>query len=117
MSGGYSVQRGAPALPLAPVPVPDVLPPPTRRLAPLTTLRLGGPARRLVEATSADAVVHAVRAADAAGEPLLLLGGGSNVVIADEGWPGTVVHVANAGHVIERRPAGSVQLTVEAGSD
>jgi UDP-N-acetylmuramate dehydrogenase len=102
---------------LAPVPVPDVLPTPTRRLAPLTTLRLGGPARRLVEATSAEAVVQAVRDADTAGEPLLLLGGGSNVVIADEGWPGTVVHVATTGRAVERRPDGSVLLTVEAGTD
>jgi UDP-N-acetylmuramate dehydrogenase len=99
------------------VSVPDVLPPPTQRLAPLTTLRLGGPAPRLVEATSADAVVAAVRAADAAGEPLLLLGGGSNVVIADEGWPGTVVHVASTGRAVEQRPDGSVLLTVEAGAD
>jgi len=99
------------------VPVPDVVPPPTQRLAPLTTLRLGGPAHRFVEATSADAVVDAVRAADAAGEPLLLLGGGSNVVIADEGWPGTVVRVAHTGHALERRPDGSVLLTVEAGTE
>jgi UDP-N-acetylmuramate dehydrogenase len=97
--------------------VPDVAPPATQRLAPLTTLRLGGPARRLVDATSAGAVVDAVRAADAAGDPLLLLGGGSNVVIADDGWPGTVVHVANAGHGVRRGPDGSVLLTVEAGSD
>ena len=99
------------------MPVPDVLPPSTRRLAPLTTLRLGGPARRLVEATSADAVVHAVRAADLSGEPLLVLGGGSNVVIADDGWPGTVVHVANTGRDVRRQPDGSVLLTVEAGVD
>src|SRR5690606_39285285 len=103
MSGGYRLARRRPALPLAFVPVPDVVPPPTQRLAPLTTLRLGGPAHRFVEATSADAVVDAVRAADAAGEPLLLLGGGSNVVIADEGWPGTVVRVAHTGHALEDR--------------
>jgi UDP-N-acetylmuramate dehydrogenase len=102
---------------LAPVPVPDVLPSPTRRLAPLTTLRLGGPAGKLVEAMSADAVVQAVRDADAAGESLLLLGGGSNVVIADDGWPGTVVHVANTGRTVQRQPDGSVLLTVEAGAD
>ena len=58
-----------------------------------------------------------MRAADAAGEPLLLLGGGSNVVIADDGWPGTVVRVAHAGRAVERRPDGSVLLTVEAGED
>jgi UDP-N-acetylmuramate dehydrogenase len=97
--------------------VPDVAPPATQWLAPLTTLRLGGPARRLVDATSAGAVVDAVRAADAAGDPLLLLGGGSNVVIADEGWPGTVVRVGSTGRGVERRPDGSVLLTVEAGED
>src|SRR4051794_18018825 len=46
-------------------------------LAPLTTLRLGGPARRIVEARSEDEAIAAVRAADASGEPLLLLAGGS----------------------------------------
>jgi UDP-N-acetylmuramate dehydrogenase len=81
-------------------------------LAPLTTLRLGGPARRLVEAATADDVVAAVRAADAAGEPLLLLGGGSNVVVADEGWPGTVVRVASTGCAIDGE-----RMTVEAGED
>jgi UDP-N-acetylmuramate dehydrogenase len=86
-------------------------------LAPLTTLRLGGPARRLVEADSADAVVAAVRAADAAGEPLLLLGGGSNLVVADAGWPGTAVRVTSSGRRPERRADGSVLLTVEAGED
>src|SRR5437763_9255655 len=83
-------------------------------LAPLTTIRLGGPARRLVEArTEADAVA-AVREADASGEPLLVLAGGSNVVIADEGFPGTVVHVQTRGvDRLERR--GRVELEVQAG--
>jgi UDP-N-acetylmuramate dehydrogenase len=62
-------------------------------LAPLTTLRFGGPARRLVAATTEDELVGAVREADAAGEPLLVLAGGSNVVISDDGFPGTVVHL------------------------
>jgi UDP-N-acetylmuramate dehydrogenase len=86
-------------------------------LAPLTTLRLGGPARRVVDAPTAEAVVEAVRAADDAGEPLLLLGGGSNVVIADDGWPGAVVRVTSTGRAARRRADGSVLLTVEAGED
>ncbi len=90
---------------------------PVSDLAPFTTLRLGGPAHRLVDALTAEAVVDAVRAADAAGEPLLLLGGGSNVVIDDTGWPGTVVRVGTTGRGVERRPDGSVLLTVEAGED
>lgn len=69
-------------------------------LASLTTLQLGGPARRLVEATSADELVEAVRAVDRAGEPLLLLGGGSNLVLPDAGFDGTAVLIRNRG--IER---------------
>ena len=66
-------------------------------LADLTTLRLGGPAGRFVEAADEPAIVAAVRAADAAGEPLLLLAGGSNLVVADGGFPGTVVRIASRG--------------------
>ena len=66
-------------------------------LAPLTTLRLGGPARRLVAARSEEELVAAIRGADAAEEALLVLSGGSNVVIADAGFPGTVVHVRTRG--------------------
>ena len=76
------------------------------RLAPLTTLRLGGPAQGLVEAHSEDELIEVVRGRT----PALLLAGGSNVVIADEGVPGTVVLVRTRG--IERR--GDL-LVVQAG--
>jgi UDP-N-acetylmuramate dehydrogenase len=76
-------------------------------LAQLTTLRLGGPARRLVEATTEAEVVAAVRAAE---PPVLVLAGGSNVVVADEGVPGTVVRIASRG--VER---DGERLTVAAG--
>jgi UDP-N-acetylmuramate dehydrogenase len=66
-------------------------------LAPFTTLRLGGPARRFVVASTAEDCVDAVRTADAAGESLLLLAGGSNVVVSDTGFDGTVVRMASAG--------------------
>jgi UDP-N-acetylmuramate dehydrogenase len=79
-------------------------------LAPLTTLRLGGPAARVVEARSDDELVAAVRACDEAGEPLLVLAGGSNVVVADEGFDGTVVRVLTRG--VERDGAA---LDVAAG--
>jgi UDP-N-acetylmuramate dehydrogenase len=82
-----------------------------RRLSELTTLRLGGPAARFVEARDDDALVAAVRAADAAGEPLLVLAGGSNVVVADAGFPGTVVHVRTRGIA----PTGHGRVTVQAG--
>jgi UDP-N-acetylmuramate dehydrogenase len=62
-----------------------------------TSLRLGGAARRWVEAATEDELVAAVGAADDAGEPVLVLAGGSNLVVADEGFPGTVVKVATRG--------------------
>jgi UDP-N-acetylmuramate dehydrogenase len=82
------------------------------RLADLTTLAVGGPVERLVEVDDAAELVAAVREADEAGRPLLVLGGGSNVVAPDEGWPGDVVAVRSRG--IER--SGAV-LTVQAGED
>jgi UDP-N-acetylmuramate dehydrogenase len=82
------------------------------RLADLTTLAVGGPVERLVEAEDAAELVAAVREADEAGRSLLVLGGGSNVVAPDDGWPGDVVAVRSRG--IER--SGRV-LTVQAGED
>ena len=61
------------------------------RLGDLTTLRIGGPVTDLVEARTADEVIDAVSAADEAGRPLLVLGGGSNLVASDEPFDGTVV--------------------------
>jgi UDP-N-acetylmuramate dehydrogenase len=66
-------------------------------LSDLTTLRLGGPAGELVRATTEAALLDAVRRADASGTPLLLVAGGSNLVVADEGFAGTVVHIATRG--------------------
>jgi UDP-N-acetylmuramate dehydrogenase len=62
-----------------------------------TTLRLGGPAREWVRATTEQEVIDAVTEADAAGTPVLVLGGGSNLVVADEGFAGRVVEVATRG--------------------
>jgi UDP-N-acetylmuramate dehydrogenase len=70
-------------------------------LAPLTTMRVGGPAARLVTVTSTDELVDAIREVDDAGEPLLVVSGGSNVVIADAGFAGTVVRVASRGIQVE----------------
>ncbi|MEU1520168.1 UDP-N-acetylmuramate dehydrogenase [Streptomyces sp. NPDC005811] len=66
-------------------------------LAPLTTFRLGGPAARLVTATTDAEVIDVVRAADAAGTPLLVVGGGSNLVIGDKGFEGTALRIATRG--------------------
>jgi UDP-N-acetylmuramate dehydrogenase len=85
-------------------------------LAGYTTLGLGGPAARFLEAGRGDQVVAAVREADAEGEPVLVLGGGSNLVVADEGFPGTVVHVATRGVQIGDDRDG-VAVAAAAGED
>ncbi|WP_043261169.1 UDP-N-acetylmuramate dehydrogenase [Streptomyces sp. e14] len=66
-------------------------------LAPLTTFRLGGPATRLITATTDAEVIEAVREADAVGTPLLVIGGGSNLVIGDKGFDGTALRIATRG--------------------
>jgi UDP-N-acetylmuramate dehydrogenase len=85
-------------------------------LAPLTTLQLGGPARLLVTGYDEAEIVCAVRRADAAGEPVLVLGGGSNLVLPDEGFAGTVVRVAAHG-LQARRDGERVLLDAAAGED
>lgn len=85
-------------------------------LAPLTTMRVGGPARRLVTVESTDELVDAIREVDDAQEPLLVLSGGSNVVVADAGFPGTVVHVATRGvHVESVHECSGASVRVAAG--
>jgi UDP-N-acetylmuramate dehydrogenase len=66
-------------------------------LAPLTTLNVGGPARFFAEAHSEHDVQQALAYAVARQLPLFLLGGGSNLVIADQGWPGLVLKIALRG--------------------
>jgi UDP-N-acetylmuramate dehydrogenase len=70
-------------------------------LAELSTMRVGGPAARLVAARSAAELVDRVREADTAREPVLLLGGGSNVVVADAGFSGLAILVRTEGVVRE----------------
>ncbi len=77
------------------------------RLSDLTTLRLGGPPRAYVEATDEAALLTAVREAE---PPVLVLAGGSNLVVADAGFDGTVVAVRTRG--IEH---DGPRLTVAAG--
>ncbi|AYA17292.1 UDP-N-acetylmuramate dehydrogenase [Streptomyces alfalfae] len=93
-------------------------------LAPLTTFRLGGPATRLITATTDAEVVEAVREADASGTPLLLIGGGSNLVIGDKGFDGTALRIATEGFELDgttlELAAGevwtdAVERTVDAG--
>jgi UDP-N-acetylmuramate dehydrogenase len=84
------------------------------RLADCTTIGLGGPARAFVRAGTEEELVEAVRTADVGGEPVLILGGGSNLVVADEGFSGTVIQVATRGFARGGEPG---LVTVAAGED
>jgi UDP-N-acetylmuramate dehydrogenase len=75
-------------------------------LGPLTTFRIGGPARFFVEARTIADVEESVRLARTRDVPLFVLGGGSNLVVADSGWPGLVLKIGITG--IER-PAGAAE--------
>ncbi len=95
-------------------------PGPAHRLADLTTLRLGGPAGRFVEATTEAELVGTVSAADDAGQDVLLVAGGSNLVVADTGFPGLVVRIATSGvspdvESTDDPTCGGVLVTVAAG--
>jgi UDP-N-acetylmuramate dehydrogenase len=85
-------------------------------LAELTTLRVGGPAQRSVRATTESDLIDAVTDADVRGEPVLVLGGGSNIVVSDAGFPGTLVRVATRGvTVLAVDACGGVMVRVAAG--
>jgi UDP-N-acetylmuramate dehydrogenase len=86
-------------------------------LAPLTTIKIGGPAKYFVEAQNIGEVPEAVAFARSRDFPVFILGGGSNLLVSDIGWPGLVLKVAIQG--IEQRSgynvAGRVLFDVGAG--
>ena len=84
-------------------------------LADLTTLHLGGPAGQILEATSEQQLVDAVRIADEAGDPALIVAGGSNLVIADEGVPGPVILIRSRGISVDLDACSGAMVTVQAG--
>lgn len=93
-------------------------------LADLTTLHVGGPAKRMLEVDTEADLIAAVRDCDARAEPVLLVGGGSNLLVADEGFDGTVVRVATRGVQVDDSASceadnlsacGGIILTVAAG--
>lgn len=83
-------------------------------IAPLTTLGLGGSARQLVTVEREDELIEALADVDRRGERLLLLGGGSNIVVGDDGFDGTVVRIATRGRAPSRE-RDRVLVTAQAG--
>ena len=82
-----------------------------------TTLRVGGPARFWAEIHSDADLREAVTWAHQAGVPLCVLGGGSNVLASDEGFPGLVLRLANRGVGLRKLAGSKVRLEAEAGED
>ncbi|AXH35110.1 UDP-N-acetylmuramate dehydrogenase [Humibacter sp. BT305] len=84
-------------------------------LAPLTTMRVGGPAARLLEPETEQELLDAAREVWDTGLDWFVLGGGSNVVVGDDGFDGTVIRVATTGIAPVMSKVGSVRLRVQAG--
>lgn len=84
-------------------------------LAAHTTLRVGGPADTFIVATTQRELIEAVSDCDERGEPVLVLGGGSNLLVSDEGFRGTVVQVSTSG--IEADVSGGASVRVAAGEN
>ncbi|CAB4740232.1 unannotated protein [freshwater metagenome] len=86
-------------------------------LSSLTTLGVGGPAANILHVNTEAQLIEAVKAADNSKTPLLILGGGSNVLISDTGFDGTVIRVETTGNSYEIDACSGGTLTVSAGSD
>ena len=85
-------------------------------LAPLTTLKVGGPARYFAEPKTSSEIVEGVQLARRRGLAVFVLGGGSNLVVSDAGWPGLVLKVSISG-IDEREQDGKVLFEVGAGEE
>ncbi|MFD5276515.1 UDP-N-acetylmuramate dehydrogenase [Pseudarthrobacter sp. NPDC058362] len=85
-------------------------------LSQLTTSAVGGPAATYIEARTEADIIDAVRSADAAGEQVLIISGGSNLLISDDGFPGTVIRIASEGFTVNAEDScGGVSVVVQAG--
>ena len=84
-------------------------------LANHTTLRVGGPARQMMIVQTEAELIDAVRDLDAVREPLLILGGGSNLLVSDAGFDGTVIKVATRGIAEDTEACSGAVITVAAG--
>ncbi len=87
------------------------------QLSSFTTLGVGGPASNILHVTSEAELIDAVKSADNSKTPLLILGGGSNVLISDSGFAGTVIRVETTGNTYEIDACSGGMLTVSSGSD
>ena len=87
------------------------------QLSNFTTLKVGGPAQKIVHAHTEDELIEFVKAADSAAEKVLILGGGSNLLISDAGFAGTVIRVESKGNALEYDACSGGMIEVSAGED
>lgn len=87
------------------------------QLSNFTTLRVGGPARKIVHAHSENELIEFVKAADKNNEQVLILGGGSNLLISDAGFEGTVIRVESKGNALDYDACSGGMIEVSAGED
>jgi UDP-N-acetylmuramate dehydrogenase len=86
-------------------------------LAPYTTFRIGGPARFFIQVTTESQLLEAVDFARHHNHPLFILGGGSNLLVSDSGFPGLVLHVALTSPIRSTTSGTFTDFTVAAGAD
>ena len=80
-----------------------------------TSLRVGGPAKRIINVSTEDEIIAAIVAAE--DSPILIIGGGSNVLVSDQGFDGTVIHIANNQAESEVDACSGATLTIGAGEN
>ena len=85
------------------------------QLSEYTTLRVGGPAQNFVRASNESEITAAIEAAG--DQPVLILGSGSNVLISDTGFPGTVIQIANNNVAAEVDACSGATLNIGAGEN
>ena len=84
-------------------------------LSKYTSLRVGGPAKKIIHVSSEKEIIDAIEQSE--GSPILILGGGTNVLIADSGFDGTVIHISNDSIQSEMDACSGATLTIGAGQD
>lgn len=85
------------------------------QLSQYTSLRVGGPARNIIQVSTESEIINAIKTAG--DSPILILGGGTNVLIADSGFEGTVIRISNNSVQAEVDACSGATLTIGAGQD
>jgi UDP-N-acetylmuramate dehydrogenase len=84
-------------------------------LSDYTSLRVGGPAKKFVEVSSEAEIIAAIEAAG--DSPILIMGGGTNILVSDSGFEGTVIHISNNSLKSEVDACSGATLTIGAGEN